>query len=382
MARVYLDNAATTILDRRVIEAMEPFFTGKYGNPSSIHANGREVRTAIEEARRKIAELLCAAPSEIFFTSGGTEAINTVLRSLPGKHSIQHVISSPIEHQAVLHTLEYLEQTGDVQVHFVNLNNRGQIDLNHLEELLVAYPGSLVSLMHANNEIGNILNIDVVADLCARYRAWFHCDTVQSIGHLPFNLSQQGVHAIAGSAHKFHGPKGIGFMYIDADLDVSPLLVGGGQERNMRGGTENVYGIIGLARALELAYDEREKTTEHLTALKNYAIKLLTSELNGVVFNGMSAGRDDGLSKILSIGLPGMGENEMLIFNLDINGISVSGGSACASGSSIGSHVLNALEIPSDMATIRISFSKFNTNEEIDIFVQKLKMIINENYKS
>ena len=380
MKRVYLDNAATTALDKRVFEAMEPYLTGQYGNPSSIHANGREVRTAIEKARRKVAEILGAAPSEIFFTSGGTEAINTVLRGALEKHSIQHVITSPIEHHAVLHTLEYLKSAGHTQVHFVNLNDQGQFDLNHMEELLKTYPGSLVSLMHVNNEIGNIMDMDAVGDLCATYHAFFHCDTVQAIGHLPFNLSQQGVHAIAGSAHKFHGPKGTGFMYVDADHAISPLLIGGGQERNMRGGTENVYGIIGLASALELAYDEREQTIEHLLSLKKYAIKRLNSEIENVVFNGMSASPDASLSKILSIGLPGLGENEMLLFNLDINGLSVSGGSACASGSNIGSHVLDAIKVPSDMATIRISFSKFNTTDEIDFFVQNLKMIVNDNY--
>jgi len=380
MKRVYLDNAATTALDKRVFEAMEPYLTGQYGNPSSIHANGREVRTAIEKARRKVAEILGAAPSEIFFTSGGTEAINTVLRGALEKHSIQHVITSPIEHHAVLHTLEYLKSAGHTQVHFVNLNDQGQFDLNHLEEMLKTYPRSLVSLMHANNEIGNIMDMDAVGDLCATYHAFFHCDTVQAIGHLPFNLSQQGVHAIAGSAHKFHGPKGTGFMYVDADHAISPLLIGGGQERNMRGGTENVYGIIGLASALELAYDEREQTIKHLLSLKKYAIKRLKSEIENVVFNGMSASADASLSKILSIGLPGLGENEMLLFNLDINGLSVSGGSACASGSNIGSHVLDAINVPSDMATIRISFSKFNTTDEIDFFVQNLKMIINDNY--
>ncbi len=380
MRRVYLDNAATTLLDKRVFEAMEPYLTGQYGNPSSIHANGREVRTAIETARRKVAEILGAAPSEIFFTSGGTEAINTVLRGALEKYSIEHVITSPIEHHAVSHTLEYLKNAGQTQIHFVNMNDKGQFDLDHLEELLKTYPGSLVSLMHTNNEIGNIMDIDAVDDLCAANNAYFHCDTVQAIGHIPFNLSQQGVNAIAGSAHKFHGPKGIGFMYVDADHTISPLLIGGGQERNMRGGTENIYGIIGLARALELAYDEREQTIEHLLGLKKYAIELLKSEIENVVFNGMSASMDGSLPKILSIGLPGLGENEMLLFNLDINGLSVSGGSACASGSNIGSHVLDAIKVPSDMATIRISFSKFNTTDEIDFFVQNLKMIINDNY--
>ncbi len=377
--RVYLDNAATTPPDSRVMEVMEPFFTEKFGNPSSIHSHGREVRTAIEKARRTVAELLGAAPSEIFFTSGATESINTILRGAIEKYGMKHVITSKIEHHAVLHALDYLKEIGYVQVHYVSLDEKGHIDLDDLENLLFDYSGSLVSLMYVNNETGNITDIEEVGRLCAMGHAFFLCDSVQALGHMPFDLNRMPVQAIAGSAHKFHGPKGVGFLYLDAEYPVEPLLFGGGQERNMRGGTENVAGIIGLARALELAYGELNTTGMHLRELKEYAMNLLNSEIKDVVFNGASGHMGESLNKILSIGLPGFGDNEMLLFNLDIQGVSVSGGSACASGSNMGSHVLEALKVPEDMATVRISFSKFNTKEDIEYFVTQLKRIIEKN---
>ena len=378
--RVYLDNAATTVLDERVFEAMIPFFAERFGNPSSIHAHGREVRTAIEKARRTVAGLLGAAPSEIFFTSGATESLNTVLRGAADKYGIKNVITSPVEHHAVLHTLDDMKKKGDLAVREVRLNPGGEVDLNHLEGLLHEFPGSLVSLMYVNNEIGNITDIEEVGRICSENGAYFLCDTVQALGHLPLDLSRLNVDAAVGSAHKFHGPKGVGFLYLNADSAVSPLLTGGGQERNMRGGTENVPGIIGLASALELAYAEREETSGQLRELKKYAMDLLRHEIKGVVFNGASGNPDTSLDKILSIGLPGLEDNDMLLFNLDINGVSVSGGSACASGSNIGSHVLKALNVPGDMAAVRISFSKFNTRDDITYFVDRLKSIIMNNY--
>ncbi len=378
--RVYLDNAATTVLDERVFEAMMPFFAERFGNPSSIHAHGREVRTAIEKARRTVAGLLGAAPSEIFFTSGATESLNTVLRGAADKYGIKNVITSPVEHHAVLHTLDDMKKKGDLVIREVRLDPGGQVDLNHLGRLLYEFPGSLVSLMYVNNEIGNITDIEEVGRICSENGAYFLCDTVQALGHLPLDLSQLNVNAAAGSAHKFHGPKGVGFLYLNADSAVPPLLTGGGQERNMRGGTENVPGIIGLASALELAYAEREETSGQLRELKKYAMDLLRHEIKGVVFNGASGNPDASLDKILSIGLPGLEDNDMLLFNLDINGVAVSGGSACASGSNIGSHVLKALNVPGDMAAVRISFSKFNTRDDITYFVDRLKSIIMNNY--
>ena len=251
--KVYFDNAATTRLDPEVLEVMLPVLTDQFGNPSSIHGFGRSSRSVIERARKTIAGLLHAAPAEIFFTSGGTEADNTAICSSVQTFGIKHVITSRIEHHAVLHTVEYLREIGQIQVSFVNLNADGEVDLNHLEELLSSNPNTLVSLMHGNNEIGNLLNLEVVGDLCEKYGAIFHTDTVQTMGHYKHDLQAIKANFVVGSAHKFHGPKGVGFVYVKPGTKILPFVHGGAQERNMRGGTENVYGIVGLAKALEIA---------------------------------------------------------------------------------------------------------------------------------
>lgn len=370
--KVYLDNAATTPLDERVFEAMKPFLLEHFGNPSSIHSHGRIVRSEIEKARKKVADILRVAPSEIFFTSGGTEADNTIIKNSIMAYGIKNVITSKIEHHAVLHTLQHLEQEGKVNLHFVDLDEKGQVNYDHLNGLLAKYDNAFVSLMHANNEIGNILDLKRVGELCKDHNAFFHSDTVQSIGHHDLDLSKINVQSIVGSAHKFHGPKGVGLMYINADKQIPPLLIGGGQERNMRGGTENVSGIIGLAKALELMSSEKEENHTKLLNFKKYTIEKLKENFPGVSFNGLSADLENSLHKVLSIGIPGIEDNDMLLFNLDINGISVSGGSACASGTSIGSHVLDALDIDENLGTLRVSFSKFNTKEDIDFFIDKL----------
>ena len=373
---VYLDNAATTPLDPRVFEAMKPYMLEKFGNPSSIHSHGREMRSAIEKARKKVADLLGTSPAEIFFTSGGTEADNTVLRLSTEIYGIRHVISSPIEHHAVIHTLEAMEKAGDISLHLVDLDDKGHVDYRHLEKLLEKYPGALVSLMHANNEIGNLTDIQQVGELCAGHAAWFHSDTVQTIGYYPINLQEIQVNAVAASAHKFHGPKGIGFMYINGDKPLKPFLIGGGQERNMRGGTENVYGIIGLARALELAHEEMEISRAHIEKLKEQTMAGLKNMFSSIHFYGDSSDMNNSHYKVLNAGIPGQEDNDMLLFNLDIQGISVSGGSACASGTSIGSHVLEALNTGRDMGAIRISFSKNNTEGEIDKLIATLKVLL------
>jgi cysteine desulfurase len=257
--RVYLDNAATTPLDPEVFEAMKPFMLEDFGNPSSTHAHGRKVRAAIESARKKIAELLNCTPGEIIFTSGGTEADNAIIRCAVETYGIKHAISTPIEHHAVTHTLETLEKNGVVALHHVRLDANGNADLQHLEELLKVHPNALVSLMHANNEIGNLLSLETVGNLCEQYGAYFHSDTVQTMGHYRHDMKKLKVHGITAAAHKFHGPKGVGFMYINKDKKIKQLIHGGAQERNMRGGTENVYGIIGLAKALEICYREMEE---------------------------------------------------------------------------------------------------------------------------
>jgi len=369
--RVYLDNAATTPLDPQVLEAMKPFMLDHFGNPSSIHSHGREVRAAIERARKQIAELLNTSPSEIFFTSGGTEADNMAIKCAIETYQLKNAISSPIEHPAVLHTLEGLEKRGIIQLHKVDLDKSGGVSLESLNSLLTKHPGSLVSLMHGNNEIGNITNIQQVAEICNEHGAYFHSDTVQTIGHFDHDLESLQAHTIVGSAHKFHGPKGVGFLYVNNKHKIHPFITGGAQERNMRGGTENVYGIIGLAKALEVATLGRDKHESLIRSLKKRMIQKLEQSIPGIRFHGDSA-QEECLYTVLNLDLPPTDDNEMLLFNLDINQISASGGSACASGSSLGSHVLQALNRKGDRGAIRFSFSKYNQPEEIDYVVEKL----------
>ena len=370
--KVYLDNAATTALDPEVFEAMKPFMLEHFGNPSSIHSHGRQVRSAIEQARKKVADLLNTSPAEIFFTSGGTEADNTALTCTAELEDIEHIITSRIEHHAVLHTIETLEKQGSIKVSYVNLDQKGNIDYHHLGELLANNGRSLVSLMHANNEIGNLTDLKRVGALCRANDGIFHSDTVQAMAHYRHDLQEIDIHCIVGSAHKFHGPKGVGFMYIRNDHKIRPLIQGGAQERNMRGGTENVIGIVGLAKALEIAYQHMEEHQHYIQGLKNHMISSLREKIPGVAFNGACDEPDKSLYTVLNVSLPPSDDNEMLLFNLDISGISASGGSACTSGSNLGSHVLAALNADPDRGSVRFSFSKFNTIEEIDYTVQKV----------
>jgi cysteine desulfurase len=366
MMQVYLDNAATTPLDKEVFEAMAPYMLEHFGNPSSIHSHGRQVRAAIERARKTIASLLHASPAEIFFTSGGTEADNMALFGAVRSLKIRHVISSPLEHHAVLHSLETMEKNGEIELAFVQHDERGGLDLEHLERLLAQRPQTLVSLMHGNNEIGNLNDIETIGDICRRYNAVFHSDTVQTMGHYRHDLQHLKLHFLVGSAHKFHGPKGVGFIYTSSAVKVPPLIYGGAQERNMRGGTENVYGIIGLAKALEIAYRDMNQQQTYIQALKDRLIYKLKEQVPEVSFNGYSAEADKSLYTVLNVSLPPSPINEMLLFKLDINKISVSGGSACTSGTNIGSHVLEAIHAHPDRGAVRISLSKFNTTGEID----------------
>lgn len=374
--RVYLDNAATTPLDPEVFEAMKPFMLEDFGNPSSTHAHGRKVRAAIESARKKVAELLNCTPGEIIFTSGGTEADNAIIRSAVTTYDIKHIISSPIEHHAVVHTVQHLAKQGAVKLHMVNLDEKGHVDLNHLEVLLRTYPHALVSLMHANNEIGNLLDLKHTSELCATYKAFLHSDTVQTVGHYQHDMRDLQVCAMTAAAHKFHGPKGIGFMYIRKDKKIHSFIQGGAQERNMRGGTENVYGIIGLAKALEIAYRDMREHTSFIQGMKKQMIEKLTAQIPGVTFNGDSSHPEQSLYTVLNTSLPESEENDMLLFNLDLQGISASGGSACSSGATAGSHVLGALYPESKRGAVRFSFSKYNTSEEIDFAVSRLAEII------
>ncbi|MGF1638564.1 MAG: cysteine desulfurase family protein [Cyclobacteriaceae bacterium] len=370
---VYFDNAATTSLDERVFEEMRPYFLQHFGNPSSIHRHGREVRSAIEKARRNVARIFNVSPAEVFFTSGATEADNTFLAGAISAFGISHIISSPIEHHAVLHTVQHLAKSGLVKLHLLHVDKSGKIDLSELQSYLAKHPRALVSLMHGNNELGNILDIASIANLCSEYEAIFHSDTVQTVASIPLDLQQINVHSIVGSAHKFHGPKGIGFLIMKSGFHVQPVFYGGGQERNMRGGTEYVAGIIGLAKALELAVVEREANIAHTAMLKERLKAGLSQAVEGIRFLGDA---ENSLSHILNVAFPDIDDNDMLLFNLDINGISVSGGSACSSGTSIGSHVLKSIVLPDNYGAIRFSFSHYNTIDEVDFVI---KTIISQN---
>ncbi|NGM62864.1 cysteine desulfurase [Sphingobacterium sp. SGG-5] len=372
--QIYLDNAATTPLDPEVIDVMVEVMKDDFGNPSSIHAHGRRAKTIVEKARKTIAQLLHASPAEIFFTSGGTEADNMAIVRSVEDLGVTNIITSAVEHHAVLHTVEELEKTGKVFLHLVQLDATGNVDYEHLEQLLAAHPKALVSLMHANNELGNLTDIQRVSELCQQYNAVFHSDTVQTMGHYPHDLSQLHIDFITGAAHKFHGPKGVGFLYINSKNKIKPFIYGGAQERNMRGGTENVYGIVGLAKALEIAYRDMEEHRAYIQGLKDYMITRLQEVIPDVRFNG-NVDADQSLYTVLNVSLPCTDMDDMLLFNLDIDGISVSGGSACSSGSNIGSHVLQAIQAKNDRPAIRFSFSKNNTRAEIDIVVAKLQEI-------
>ena len=372
MNRIYLDNAATTALDPLVLEAMMPFFTEKFGNPSSIYSYGRETRMAIEQARKSVAKILNAHPAEIFFTSGGTESSNTAIFSSIRDLGCKHIITSEIEHHAVSHAVDYLKNSGKVSVSFVKLLPDGHIDLEDLEKLLSSSTvKTLVTLMHANNEIGNMIDLYTVGTLCNSYNAIFHSDTVQSVGHFPFDLRNTPVHFITGSAHKFHGPKGIGLLYINENIRIQSFIHGGGQERNMRAGTENIYGIVGLSNALEIATNNFEVDKAYMLSLKLYMYEAFKKSIPSISFNGDVLGKS--LYTVLNVNFPASEKSEMLLFNLDINHICASGGSACASGAEQGSHVIRAINVDPNQIAVRFSFSKHNTKEEIDWVVAKLK---------
>jgi len=365
---VYLDNAATTPLDKEVFEAMTPYLLNHFGNPSSHHQHGREAKNAIETCRTTIAGLLNALPGEIIFTSGGTEADNTAIISAVKGAGIRHVITTRFEHHAVLHTLTALQNNGDIGISYIAHDKTGTLDFQHLEYLLASHPRSLVSVMHANNEVGNLNDIEQIGEICEKYDALFHTDTVQTIGHYRHDLKKLKVHFLAASAHKFHGPKGVGFLYCRKGVKLTPLLHGGGQEGKLRAGTENIPGIIGLTKALQIAYQHLDEHQQEIQALKNHMVARLVDAVPDISFNGNSADADNSLYTVLSVSLPSTGIN--LLRCLDREQISVSGGSACSSGSA--SHVLNALGADPGRDTIRFSFSKFNTLREIEYVAEKL----------
>lgn len=370
--KVYLDNAATTPMAPEVIAEITKVMENHFGNPSSTHAFGREAKGVIEVARRTIAKLINAESKEIIFTSGGTEADNMAIRCAVEDLGVTRVISSTTEHHAVGHCIEG-EQ--DFEVAYVKQDKNGAVDLNHLEELLQAPGKTLVSLMHANNEIGTLLEVEKVAALCKKYQAYFHSDTVQTMGHYSIDAKAFGADFLTCSAHKFHGPKGVGFLYVNKNLKISPIIHGGAQERGMRGGTENILGIVGLAKAFELANEDILSHQKHVQALKSYMISELQKRIPEVSFHG-EIDPEKSLYTVLNVCFPPFENKSMLLFLLDLAGIACSGGSACTSGANTGSHVLRGIAADTDRPNARFSFSRYTTMDEINYVLDKVEEIV------
>lgn len=375
--KVYLDNAATTPIRTEVVERMSQVMKEVYGNPSSTHSFGRTAKTLIEQARKTVASIFKVSPSEIIFTSGGTEADNLALNSAVRDLGVKRIITSKIEHHAVLYTVEHLRKNFNIEVDYVNLKSCGSVDINHLAELLKnSEVKTLVSLMHVNNEVGNLLDIESVGELCKENNVLFHCDTVQSVGHFQLDLSKLKIDFTAVSAHKFHGPKGVGFAFVRKNSGLQPLIFGGEQERGFRAGTESVHNIVGLEEALKLAYQNLDEEREYISSLKNYFIQRLKEEIPGAKFNGNCGDAHKSTYTLVNVCLPIPADKAlMLLFQLDLKGIACSKGSACQSGSDQGSHVLNAFLPEEDLKkpSIRFSFSKYNIKEEVDYVVEVLK---------
>ena len=378
MKRIFLDNAGTTQPDEEVLSAVTKHLISSYGNPSSTHQIGRDAKGIIEQCRKDISVILGCNSSELYFTSGATESNNLAITKMVEDLSISTIITSPLEHHAVLYVCQHLERLGKAKVKYVNILSDGKIDLKHLEELCEKNPNALVSLMHANNETGIITDIQEVGNIAKAYFCKFHSDTVQTIGHLPIDLKSLKTDAIVGSAHKFHGLKGTGFLYLNTEIKtmLSPLIIGGGQEKGLRAGTENVAGIVAMTEALKIVRRDLDQNEAHLKLLKAYFVELLHQEIPTASINGISSDKNS-LHNIINIALPPSDKNTLLLFQLDLEGICVSGGSACSSGASIGSHVLKAMNVSGDQGVIRFSFSKYTTREEIKETISKLKAAIN-----
>lgn len=380
--RAYLDNAASTPMYPEAIEAMMPYLNQYFGNPSAIHHHGRVLRAAIENSRKKIAQLLNCSPAEIVFGSGGTEADNTVLHGCVHSHQVKHIITTKLEHHAVVYTAEQLSKRLGIKITYLSTDHEGNISTDELQRTLSQSPEkTLVSLMHANNEIGTLHDLVAISACCQEYGALFHSDTVQTIGHLDLDLAVLSVDYLAASAHKFGGPKGVGFLFQRGKNAVEPLLRGGSQERNQRAGTENVAGIVGMTAAIELSINHLKEHTQYLQSLRSYFKEKLIQQIPHIQFNGNQvAGRY--LPTILNVVFPGDDPESMLLYNLDVQGVSASGGSACTSGSNAGSHVLRAIGFPEIHIgnSIRFSFSPLTTFAEIDHTLAVLKQLFQETY--
>ncbi|WP_447637470.1 cysteine desulfurase family protein [Flavobacterium microcysteis] len=374
MKKVYLDNASTTALRPEVIQEITHVLQEEYGNPSSTHSFGRSAKNILESSRKSIAKQLNASAQEIIFTSGGTEANNWILRSAVKDLKVKRIITSKIEHHAVLNTVLALQAEYGIEVDFVNLNSKGEADINHLVELLSQDKPTLVALMHVNNETGAVLDIEKVARLCKQYKAYFHSDTVQSVGKTEMDLQKAEVDFIVASAHKFHGPKGIGFAFIRKNPGINPMIFGGEQEKGLRAGTEAVHNIAGMAKALEVSYENLEAERKHIQNLKDYFVGKLKIDFPDFKING----NPEGFYNIINVLFPFSDEKtSMILFSLDMKGIAVSRGSACQSGSIKPSHVLKEMLSEDDLKkpSLRISFSHFNTQEDIDLLIEALKTV-------
>lgn len=374
MQRIYFDNASTTPLEPRVYDLMVKTMAEQYGNPSSIHFHGRHARSLVEDARKKIANILRASIGEIYFCSTATEANNMILKNCVEFNGVKRIITSPTEHHCVLHSLEYLETKKSTEIVFLSVDQNGNPNLEELEVLLKdTTKKTLVSLMHGNNEIGTKLDFERASKICEDSNTMFHCDAVQSLGKYDIDVSKHKVSFLSGASHKFHGPKGVGFFYMNGDNIIPPYIHGGAQERNMRAGTENLHGIIGIAEALKIAHEEREEVLEHISKLREHFKRRMNNELEDILYNGNQD--EKYLHHVLSVSFPPTEKAEMLMFNLDISGISASSGSACSSGIESDSHVLVAIGHENERKTVRFSFSKFNTIDEVDLVMEKLKLL-------
>ncbi|MBO6516542.1 MAG: cysteine desulfurase [Bacteroidia bacterium] len=373
--RVYLDNAATTPMDDLVIEAMTNVMKNTYGNPSATHSLGRSSKAVIETSRKSIAKAINAESREIIFTSGGTEADNMAIRCAVKDLGLRNIITSPVEHKAVLETSKELAQEDGVELHLVNVDGQGRVDLVHLRELAEQNPGAIISLMHANNELGTLLDYKTVSEIARANNCLFHSDTVQTMGHYAFDVQEFGADMLTCSAHKLNGPKGIGFLYVNKALNFKPMITGGGQESNHRAGTENVVGIVGLAKALEIAFNNLEEEQNHISGIKNYMMSEIEKNLPSVSFNGDTS-YEGGLYTVLNCSLPPQENNALLLFQMDIEGVCCSGGSACNSGATKGSHVLEAINHPQDRQAIRFSFGRYTTTDDIDFAINALRKLL------
>lgn len=371
---IYLDNAATTPIAPEVIEAMLPVLKDGFGNPSSTHSFGRKAKALLETSRRSVAKHINANPSEIIFTSGGTEADNIAISSAISMMGVKRIITTTLEHHAVGHSASALADQYDSVVEFVNVDNKGNVDLNHLERLLQKDIKTLVSLMHGNNEIATLLPLKKVSVLCKKYNALFHSDTVQTMGHYAFDMNDLDIDYITCSAHKIHGPKGIGFLYVNNKVKVGPLIHGGSQERGFRGGTENIYGIVGLAKAMDLAYEDVEGHQKHVQKLKTHLINEFKAYFSDIQFHG-EIDPEKSLYTVINVCFPKTDKSGMLLFTLDLKGIAVSGGSACTSGASKGSHVLEGINADMTRPNARFSFSRYTTMDEINFAITTVKEV-------